>query len=145
LTLFLTNITQYFDDTAKNYPERVAVYEGESTVGLAALRTRCLKLAGAVSAQLEGRIRQIVAVYLPKSIDSIAADIAVIYSGNAYMNLDIKSPAQRISNILEQIRGSLIVTSAALFKNISGLAGDIQVLVMDDISDISPWSTEDEE
>ena len=54
-----------------------------------------------------------IAVFLPKSIESVVAlDIATTFSGNAYMNLDIKSPSLRgFKNILDLIKPVAVITN----------------------------------
>lgn len=52
-----------------------------------------------------------VPVFLPKSAESLVADIGAIYSANAYANLDVKSPPQRLSGILQNLKANVIVTS----------------------------------
>lgn len=60
--MYLTNIIQYFDATAQKYPTRTAVFEGDSSITMADLRSRCLNIAQAISSQLQERPRQIIAV-----------------------------------------------------------------------------------
>jgi D-alanine--poly(phosphoribitol) ligase subunit 1 len=52
-----------------------------------------------------------VAVFLPKSAQTIIADLGILYSGNAYANLDVKSPPQRLGSILQNLNAAIIVTS----------------------------------
>jgi amino acid adenylation domain-containing protein len=52
-------------------------------------------------------------VFLPKSAENIVADLGILYSGNAYANLDVKSPPQRLKGMLDNLNPSVIVTSAA--------------------------------
>jgi len=59
-----------------------------------------------------------IAVYLPKSAEVIFADLGIVYSGNCYMNLDVKNPAQRVKAILENIEPVFIITSSALAGNL---------------------------
>ena len=49
---------------------------------------------------------------MPKSIQSVVADIAITISGNIYMNLDIKTPNERINNIIDLIKPSFIITNS---------------------------------
>lgn len=76
--MYHINLTEYFDDLVKRSPNRTAVIEGDSSITAAVLRQRCLAIGKTISDHLQGNIRQIIAVYLPKSIDSIAVDIAII-------------------------------------------------------------------
>ena len=56
---------------------------------------------------------QPVPVFLPKSAQNIVADLGILYSGNCYANLDIKSPPQRLKGMLQNLDASVIITSAA--------------------------------
>jgi acyl-CoA synthetase (AMP-forming)/AMP-acid ligase II len=62
--------------------------------------------------------RQPVPVFLPKSGQSIVADIGSVYSGNGYANLDIKSRPQRLKGMLDNLNPDVIVTSA---QRVAGL------------------------
>ena len=52
-------------------------------------------------------------VFLPKSASSVVADIGALYSCNAYANLDVKSPPQRLKGMLDNLHAEVIITSAA--------------------------------
>ena len=56
-------------------------------------------------------INQPVAVFLPKSVEAIIADLGILYTGNCYANLDIKSPPQRLQSMLQNLNAGVIITS----------------------------------
>lgn len=106
----ITNISEYLEKTASQYPTKVAVIDGEKTIQFKDLAKKAKILACFL---IEQNIsNQPVAVYLPKTIESIIADIAVTYSGNIYMNLDVKSPDERIKSIIHIIEPKAIITNA---------------------------------
>lgn len=105
--MYLTHITHYLEKTVAAAPERIAVCDGERKLTFAQLYEMVLLAARQINQRLDGRTGQIVAVSLPKSLEAVIADLAILYSGNAYMNLDCKSPEQRTRNILEQTNPSL--------------------------------------
>jgi D-alanine--poly(phosphoribitol) ligase subunit 1 len=55
---------------------------------------------------------QTIAVFLPKSIQTIVADLGILYSGNCYANLDPKSPPERLKAMLQNLGSTTIITSA---------------------------------
>lgn len=91
--------------------------------------------SGAIAMHLMERldIRQPVAVFLPKSVELIAADMAIIYSGNAYNNLDTKQPPERTRLIVEHINPVLVLTSVSLRDTLteSGIAEE-KIFCIDD-------------
>lgn len=107
--MYRTNITKYFDSYADSSPERIAIYDGERTVTFKDLQTMALNLAVEIRNRLSSATGKVIAVCLPKSIEAIVSDLAILYSGNAYMNLDIKSPWARTARILATIEPELII------------------------------------
>ena len=84
---------------------------------------------------LDGASNQPVGVLLPKSCESITADLGILLSANFYMNLDVKSPEHRLQAILEQVQPALIITTgdlAAQFPSVGTAQGGI--LLIDDDS-----------
>lgn len=76
-------------------------------------------------------VNQPVAVFLPKSAEAIIADLGILYTGNCYANLDIKSPPQRLKSMLQNLQASVIITSAphgATLRNL-GVPEDQLLLV----------------
>ena len=80
------NLIEYFEDTAFRYSNKVAVIDRERSITFSELREKSLVLASAIKAK-----NSPVAIYLNKSIESVFADLGVIYSRNFYMNLDVKN------------------------------------------------------
>src|ERR1051325_11182339 len=105
------NILKYLEEGgARHFPEKIAVVDSERSYTFAEME-RNSKRCGALLLQRHNSIGQPIAVYLPKSAEVIFANLGIVYSGNVYMNLDTKSPPQRIKAILDHIRPILIVTS----------------------------------
>jgi amino acid adenylation domain-containing protein len=78
-------------------------------------------------------IRQPIPVFLPKSIQNIVANVGIIYSGNAYANLDIKSPPQRLKGMLDNLNASVIVTSAPHAASLKALGiAEEKLLLIED-------------
>lgn len=110
--VYRTTITKYFDTRVESFPERIAIYDGERGVTFKDLQTMALNLAVEIKDRLSSAAGKVIGVCLPKSIEAIVADLAILYSGNAYMNLDIKSPWARTARILETIEPDLIICDA---------------------------------
>jgi len=61
----------------------------------------------------------------------IIADLGILYSANAYANLDVKSPPQRLKGMLDNLNPGIIVTSAAHAPTLRdlGIAEDRLLLI----------------
>lgn len=123
------NLIEYFEDTVKLYPQKVAIIDKERIINFSQLYEKALRVASVIRC-----FKRPVAVYLSKSIESVYADLGIIYSANFYMNLDIKTPAERLKNIIDLISPSAIITNNQNLQNISSiLPADIQVINLDEM------------
>lgn len=105
------NVLTYLEAGALlHFPEKIAVVDGDMKITFAQLARRAKRLAVTLVAAADV-MHQPVAVYLPKCVDTVAADLAILYTGNIYTNLDIRSPPQRLKNIISNIGPALVVSS----------------------------------
>lgn len=118
------NVLEYLEEIPlKQYPNKIAVIDGERTVDFFTLAEKSKKLAAQII-KSKDCLNKPIAVFLPKSIESVISNIGITYSGNIYMNLDVKNPDTRIANILEKIKPEIIITNNAFLERISSLAND---------------------
>lgn len=111
----MINILEYFDDTVRKYPDRIAIIDGDRQMTFEELNY----LVNCYSFSLKKYHNKPIAVLLPK-FECIIADLAIIRSGNFYMNLDVKSPKARIDNILNEIKPALVIS------DLNNITGDIE-------------------
>ena len=108
------NLIEYFEETVDKCPQKIAVIDKERNISFIELSKRSKLLAANILLRRDV-VKQPVAVYLNKSIESVCADLAIIYSGNFYMNLDVKTPSERIKNIIDLISHVTIITNNQYF------------------------------
>ncbi len=78
---------------------------------------------------------ELIAVFLPKSAETIFADLGTLYSGNIYTNIDISLPDQRIANIFFKLKPALFITSRKLAENLKKLGTpESNILIVEDIA-----------
>lgn len=104
------NIIDYFQNTLLESKNKVAVIEGNKKISFSDLDL-CAKNLASKILSLSLLKNTPIAVFLPKSINAVIANIGISYSGNFYMNLDIKSPQERVSAILGLIKPQFVITS----------------------------------
>lgn len=104
------NIIEYFVDTVTRFGEKIAVVEGEREATFIEVDTHARQLAQVIIYTCQCKNRP-VAMFLPKCVEAAVTDLAITYSGNAYMNLDVKNPAERLGNIFALIQPVAVVTN----------------------------------
>lgn len=124
----MINIMDNFDNVAMMHPDKTAIMDDGRTCSFHELHNGVLRNALEISGRLGGRKNRIVAVMLPKSMETIIFDLAILYSGNAYMNLDANAPRFRLEAILAQTTPDLLVATEDMFPE-SG----IPCMLIDDL------------
>lgn len=103
------NVTQYLDETVKVQPDAIAVDDGERKIAFRELYNLVLYNALRINRAVSGKRNKLVAVELGKSIEAVIADLAILYSGNAYMNLGMNNPGERKKAILANTSPELVI------------------------------------
>ena len=129
----IKNILEYFEITVGKYGDKVAVIDGERQITFNTLASNAWAVGTAIYKKSNGKIKQPVAVFLPKSIECITANIGIVYSGNAYMNLDVKTPMQRIGNIIKLVQPAYIITDEKYYDVLKTVYPAEQILLIDNL------------
>lgn len=109
------NLLEFLEETVNRNPDKAAVIDGNNSISFKDLDKRSDSLARFLHLELKGK-NQPVAVFLPKNIDAVVSNIAIAKSGNAFMNLDIKTPSNRLANIIDLIKPAAIISVSSQSK-----------------------------
>lgn len=121
------NVLEYLEQSAERFGDKVAFADEREAVTFDALRSRAMGL-GTCIAERVGGVNSPVAVLIDRTVGSLAAMQAVLYSGNYYVPIDNKMPETRIRRILEQVRARAVVYAAA-DEQAASLLGDLCPLI----------------
>lgn len=126
------NLLELFEDTVGRFGDKTAVIDGELSITFNDLDRHSDLLSLLIRSKLGSGLKP-VAVLLPKCIDAVIADIAIMKSANIFMNLDIKTPVQRLVNIVDLIEPSLIITDSKHNFIAEEINGNVPILMIDDV------------
>jgi amino acid adenylation domain-containing protein len=130
------NVLEYLEQGAlARFPDRPAVLDGGRVCTFAQLAARARRCASLLLRRTEA-VNRPVAVFLPKSIETVVADLGILATGNAYTNLDVKSPAPRLRALLGNVDPACYVTSRAHLPALSALGVEPgRVVLVEDFDD----------
>ena len=132
----MVHILDRFEQTVNNHPDKVAVKHGDEEITFIELKKASVRLGCDLVRNCSmGLINRPIAVFLPKEIDAITSDLAILYSGNAFMNLDVKTPSERIGNIIEQIQPLAIITKNKYLKKLPNT--ETRLVLIEDVQAVS--------
>lgn len=127
-----TSLIFEFEKTCFNCKNDIAIEEKDKQYTFGMLRESAIIVSKKIEAIIGIVHNDVIAVYMNKSFSVVAANLGVLYSGNAFMNLDVKNPSERINNILAKIQPKAIITNDKYAEKIVGICGDIPVINLDE-------------
>ncbi len=116
-----THLLDYFEETVTRKTNAIAVRHNDHEITFGKLKSQAQKTSTHLLSQIEEVTNTPIAVFLPKEINTVIADLGIMYSCNPFMNLDVKTPKERIVNILNLIRPAAIITSSKFEKFFDGI------------------------
>lgn len=126
-----------FEKTAALKADVIAVKHNEQKISFKQLELKAKRLGSLLLEEIQGQTNAPIAVFLPKEINAVIADLGILYSANPFMNLDIKTPQERIRNILTLVKPAAIITSTKFQKvlgNVNTPIVFIDTIEWDDLS-----------
>lgn len=127
------NVLDYVDFGMNlEFKETPFVIQAEKTLSRVDLEKTSLLFAQVIEKKVSGMTRMPIAVFLPKCAETIVADLAIVLTGNIFTNLDIKSPRDRMTNLVNNVKPALIVTSKEFLGELNEFnLEDIEVVTID--------------
>ncbi|MDX2600462.1 amino acid adenylation domain-containing protein [Streptomyces caniscabiei] len=119
-----------FAEQVRQRPEAVALVFEDEELTYAELDERANRLAHALIARGAGPER-IVALALPRSVELIVAEVAVLKSGAAYLPIDHDYPADRVAYMLGDARPVCMVTTGETARDLPDPAEGMTLLELD--------------
>lgn len=113
------NVLDYFEDTKNAYPDKIALTDDKTQLSFSQIWEKSENIARHLLKILPHSSKpQVIAIYLPKSHETLLSFFGTLMSGNIYMPLDTKSPIDRIEAILDNIKPSIIISMQEYGKNL---------------------------
>jgi len=139
----MINVLEYLESTCHRCPDRLAVSDRDGCLTFNELRVEARTLAARI-AGLTGARNQPVGVYLPKSRHCVIAFAAILYSGNCYAPLDMKSPQPRMAKLLEKLGPALVITVRRYVAELqgAGLPAERILCLDDEAAPVAPLAWE---
>tara|TARA_A100001015_G_scaffold286508_1_gene355280 strand:+ start:279 stop:1814 length:1536 start_codon:yes stop_codon:yes gene_type:complete len=114
------SIYDFFEQTAKKNKDKTAIIENNQRFSFSQLETDCNTVACKI-VEKSCEVNIVIGVLLKKSYPLVVANLAITASGCAYMNLDYKSPPERLRSIVENVNPSIIITDEEGAKSLGNI------------------------
>lgn len=116
-----------FENTVDQYPDRTAVIQEDRSLTYAELHDQSVNLGISLKNQLNGSLRTPISVFIDKSIECLITMLGILYSGNLYVPMDVKTPIERLNSILSTLESDRIICTGKEEEVLrkSGYSGDL--------------------
>lgn len=132
----MKSITEYLEQTAKIFPDKTAFRDECSELTYSQLVMKAKSIGTVISGL--GKRNCAVAVYMDKTPMCAAAMMGVAYSGNFYIVVDSKMPAERIKNMFGVVEPAAVITESKLADNIKEIGTNAEIFICDEIDGQQP-------
>lgn len=95
------NVLEYLESTASKYPDKIALADDKNQVSFREWENYARAIGSDISRKTENAVRKPVLVFVDRRIEGLIAFMGVVESGNFYVPIDCKMPAERIRLITE--------------------------------------------
>jgi len=126
-----SHLLDYFEETVEKKKHYVAVKHNAQEINFEELQKMAQKMGSYLLSIINEVTNIPVAVFLPKEINTVIADLGIMYSANPFMNLDVKTPKERIMNIFDLVKPAAVVSSKKFVKVLEDVR--VPVILIDEV------------
>lgn len=126
-----THLLDYFEETVVKKSDYIAIKHNDQEISFCDLQNKSKKLGLFIISLIKDITNKPIAVFLPKEINTAIADLGILYSSNPFMNLDVKTPKERLMNIFELVKPAAVITNKKYSKILEDLT--IPLIYIDEI------------
>lgn len=125
------SVLEYLENSASLYPNKEAYEDSDKVLSFSEVRMQARKI-GCVLADVIGKTREPIAVFMEKNVESIVCFFGALYSGNFYCPLDSHMPVERIATIMSVLKPAVVLTDEAHKEQAESFAGDSKVVLLEE-------------
>ncbi len=125
------SVTCYLDNAVEQSAGKIAFTDDKEKVTYKELYERSVRVADVIE---ENELHRCpVAIFMPKSVNTVAVMMGIAYSGNFYTIIDTAMPNERIRRIIDVFEPNMIITCDRYAENCQALDFSGIVVNADDI------------
>lgn len=115
------NIIDYLRDTMTKYQDKIALVDEHRKITFRELDEEARKIATEIQKECGNVKNKPIAVYMDKCVDCVASFLGIVYSGNFYSPIDVKSPIDRINRIIDVLQPIAVVCKKEMLENVANI------------------------
>ena len=123
----ITSVLNYLENTAKKYPDKIALVEKEKSITYKEMSAVAKVIATNLLNKIGSECRPVV-VLMDKSLEAVVSFWGILHSGNIYVPMDAFAPMERINKIIDFVQPAAVIIDDAFAEKAAELHVDSQIL-----------------
>lgn len=107
----LTTVLDFFEEVVAEYPSKVAIQTVDGQLTYSQLQKNAMWIGYALHQETKGIRNTPIVIFMDKGCECLTTMLGVLYSGNCYVPMDVKTPIDRLRSILDTLKTDKIVTT----------------------------------
>ncbi len=125
------NVLDFFENSCHAFPDGIAFSDEKNRVKYSEAHLKTKSIGTFIAGK--GYSNRAVLVLMDKSAEALITYFGVVYSGNFYVPIDVKSPNERIEKIIDTVDPCLIISDHELLDKAGSLEAECEVISYSDI------------
>lgn len=125
----MKNILEYLEKSRDRFPDKLAFADTKNEASFAEFTASSQHIGCGIGKVVQETNKPIV-IFIDRGLDCLEAMMGVLYSGNFYTVLDVKSPAERIRIILDTLNPVALITDTKGKEKCVDLLTDADILLL---------------
>jgi len=130
------NILEYLENSAKQFPKKIAFEDEASSCTFAELLQRAKAIGSVLAKQIPAGSP--IPVFMEKSVATVSLFMGIASAGCFYVMLDVKQPVARLNQILKTLEATVIITDQKNMNVLERLDFKGSILTLDSIMQSQP-------
>lgn len=126
------NVIEYLQKAVENCPEKIGFCDIDGSLTFYQMDQRAKKIAIQIIHILNQTKNRPVVVYMDKGKECLSAFFGVVYSGNFYVPIDVKSPMERVLKIFDVLEPEIIITQPEYVERLAGCGIEATLIIYDE-------------
>lgn len=136
-------VLDILEQTAKRLPNKVFLKDEKGELTYGEYRQEAIVFGYALHCALNGAKGRPVMLFMEKGCRLAACLSGVLYSGNFYVVMDIKTPAERLESTLRTLENAAVVTTTEEYENLKKLGYNGSALIYEELVGTVAGAAED--
>lgn len=129
----IINVLEYLERSEKKVPQKIAFAEENKSYTYSELVNYARRVAtGILDATNDSRGKPIV-VFVDRNIESLVLFLAIAYSGNFYVPIDIQMPKMRVKLIFETLQPIAVVVLRSDIEYSKSVSPDLLTIIFEEV------------